>query len=121
MSWRDDRYSDNWERREEARREYRADVFYEAWRSGIDPDRAADCANDCYYDGRTPEQCVAGTAREIRDERDARRAREEAEYAEMERYYEDQRETEHWNEVQRQQEAEQAAELEPDDGPEIPF
>jgi len=78
---------DERERRDEERRQYSGDVFYEAWRRGIDPDRASECASDCYYDGKSASECVDGTARDIRREREARQAQQdEAEYyAQMER------------------------------------
>ena len=44
------------------RHKYEGDVFYEAWRRGLNPDNAVECAEDCYYDDRTPEQCVDGYA-----------------------------------------------------------
>jgi len=83
---------DSFERREEERREYRADVFYEAWRRGIDPDRASECASDCYYDGRSASECVDGTAAQIRREREARQEREYEEERQMAAEYERQRE-----------------------------
>lgn len=52
------------ERREEERR-YEADVYYEAWRSGMDPERAVSCALDCYDAGRTAEECVSHTRSRI--------------------------------------------------------
>lgn len=45
---------------EQRRRDFEGDVFYEAWRRGLNPDRATDCAMDCYHDGRTPDQCING-------------------------------------------------------------
>lgn len=44
--------------RRDEQREFENDVFYEAWRRGLDPDRAVQCADDCYWDGKTPEDCV---------------------------------------------------------------
>lgn len=72
MSYSDDGY----EARRERQREYRSDVFYEAWRRGLDPDRAADCADDCYYDSKTPTECVDETARAIRAARERRELEE---------------------------------------------
>ena len=54
----------------EAIREFEHDVFYEAWRAGMNPDRAVECASDCYWDGKTPQECVEGHARAIRRARD---------------------------------------------------
>ena len=72
-------------------REYEGDVFYEAWRRGMDPDRAVRCANDCYWDGKTASECVDGTAIEMRRERERRE--EEAMMAqEQERQYYEQQE-----------------------------
>lgn len=56
-------------------RKYCDDVFYEAWRRGVDPDWAADCAEDCYYDGWSPEECVDQMI--ARDRRKRERRREE--------------------------------------------
>ena len=76
------------------RSKYESEVFYEAWRRGVDPERATQCASDCYYDRRSPEECVDGTAREIRREREARQMakyEEERQIAEANRaYYEQQ-------------------------------
>lgn len=58
--------------RDDERRQFESDVSYEAWSRGFNPDRAADCATDCYYDGRTPTECVDGYARQQRHEREAR-------------------------------------------------
>lgn len=71
-----------YEERRDERREYEADVSYEAWRRGMNPDRAVGCASDCYYDGKSASECVDGTQREIRREREAREQRqmEEEEY-----------------------------------------
>lgn len=98
MSRRDE--DDRWDR-------YRGDVFYEAWRRGIDPDRAADCARDCFYDGRSAEECVNGTANEIRREQ---KRREEQRYQEIEmerRAYEEQQFAE-WEQSQEQDAARDA-------------
>jgi len=64
------------------RREFEGDVFYEAWRRGLNPDRAVQCADDCYCDGRTPEQCVDGYARRVRAERERRELEAMQEYSE---------------------------------------
>lgn len=80
----------------EALRKFEGDVFYEAWSRGINPDRAAECAYDCYRDGITPTECVDGTARMERRERESRQlARDEAAYLEeqeRQRYEEQERE-----------------------------
>ena len=54
--------------REAERREYEGDVFYESWRRGLNPDRAVECAYDCYWDGKSVEQCVDETAIRVRSE-----------------------------------------------------
>jgi hypothetical protein len=64
-----------YEERRREEREYQADVEYEAWRRGINPDRASECASDCYYDGKTASECVDGTQRELRRQREARELR----------------------------------------------
>lgn len=74
--------------RRDKRREYEGDVFYDAWRRGIDPDRAVQCASDCYYDGKSAEECVDGTAREIRRERERRQERQWEEEQQERAYYE---------------------------------
>lgn len=61
------------------RREYKADVFYEAWCRGYNPDKAVDCAYDCFDAGRSPKQCVDGYAQRVRDQQ-RREAAEEDEY-----------------------------------------
>lgn len=71
--------------RNDERRKYEGDVFYEAWRRGLNPDRATDCATDCFYDGRSPEQCVDGY--EARERR--RRQRREQEECPEEQYPEE--------------------------------
>ena len=83
-------------------RKYEADVFYEAWRRGVDPDRAVECASDCRIDGYSPEECVDGTAREIRREHERREAaRSEEEYfMECER--------QRWEEMQAEQQKDKA-------------
>ena len=81
MGWYDD---DERSRRDEERRQYSGDVFYEAWKRGIDPDRASECASDCYYDGKSASECVDGTEHKIRREREAREQRlSEEEYYEQ--------------------------------------
>jgi hypothetical protein len=69
----------SWEERREEQRKFEADVFYDAWRRGLDPDRAVGCARDCHDDGRTPEECVDGFAARERQRREARRQMEEPE------------------------------------------
>lgn len=71
----------------EDRRKYEADVWYEAWRRGYDADRAAECAEDCYYAGRLPEQCVDGYASRARAEHERR----ELEAYERERWHDEER------------------------------
>lgn len=67
------------------RDEFFGDAVYEAWRSGRDSDRITrDCTDDCYYEGRSPEQCVQGFYGPI--ERRAREARE-LEQQQEEEYY----------------------------------
>lgn len=59
-----------WREHREREREFESEVFYEAWRSGLNPDRAAECAADCYWDGKTPQECVDDHARAMRRARD---------------------------------------------------
>ena len=59
------------EEEREERRRFEADVYYEAWRQGRDPDRYSECAEDCYYDGKSPQECVADTAERERSMRAA--------------------------------------------------
>jgi hypothetical protein len=59
-----------WEEHREREREFKADVFYEAWRAGINPDRAVACASDCYWDGKTPGECVDDHIRSMHRRRD---------------------------------------------------
>jgi len=68
---------------ESDRRKFEGDVAYEAWRRGLNPDRAVECADDCYWDRKTPEECVEAFARKERARREARRAAEEAQYPEQ--------------------------------------
>lgn len=65
--------------RSDERRKYENDVFYEAWARGLDPDRATECAEDCYYDGRSPEACVDGYASRVRAARQRSSAQEQFE------------------------------------------
>lgn len=58
-------------RRDEIRK-YENDVFYEAWSRGLNPDRAVECAEDCYWNGREPEQCVDGYQRHLLQQRQQR-------------------------------------------------
>jgi hypothetical protein len=78
MSRWDESYEQRRDREREERREFEGDVFYDAWRRGLDPDRAVQCADDCREAGRTPEQCVDGLAQRERDRREARLREEEA-------------------------------------------
>ncbi len=65
------------------RRKFENDVFYDAWSRGLNPDRATECADDCYYDGRTASECVDGYARQVERQRQARQEQEnEAAYHE---------------------------------------
>jgi hypothetical protein len=82
-----------YEERRQEEREYQADVEYEAWRRGMNPDRASACASDCYYHGKTASECVDGTQREIRRQREAR------ELAQMEEEQMRLAEEEHWREM----------------------
>lgn len=78
------------------RREYDADVFYEVWRSGRNPDRINDDrVSDHYYDGDSSEQAASHEIRLQREaeqrRRDEQEQREQQEYEDRERqYYEDQ-------------------------------
>jgi hypothetical protein len=72
MSRWDESYEDRRDREREERRRFEGDVFYDAWRRGLDPDRAVECADDCREAGRTAEQCVDGLAQRVRDQREAR-------------------------------------------------
>lgn len=74
--------------RDDERRNYEADVFYAAWRRGLDPDRATECADDCYWNGRTPTECVDGFARKERDK--ARDRREAMTLSQEEQQYQEQ-------------------------------
>lgn len=80
MSYWDEPSEDRWARQREEERRYESDVFYDAWRRGMDPDRAVECAHDCYREGVSPEQCVDATAQKIADAR-YRQQCEEAEAA----------------------------------------
>lgn len=75
------RWNDRDNTEQERRREFENDVFYDAWRRGLNPDRATECAMDCYWEGRSPEQCVDGYEARVRAQREQRRYDEEqAEY-----------------------------------------
>lgn len=63
--------------RESERREYEADVFYEAWRRGYNPDNAVACAYDCYYEGKAASECVQEYAERVEQRREIERNREE--------------------------------------------
>lgn len=65
---------------EQRRRDFEGDVFYEAWRRGLNPDRATDCAMDCYHDGRTPDQCINGYEAHARRQREQRRQEQEQQW-----------------------------------------
>lgn len=80
-----DEWQERRDREREERRQYEGDVYYDAWRRGLNPDRAVSCADDCYDRGRSAEQCVDGYAQEVRQER-ARR--EEAQALEARQLYE---------------------------------
>ncbi len=54
------------------REEYEADVFYEAWRRGYNPDNAVECAYDCFDYGCSPEACVDGYAQRVKARREER-------------------------------------------------
>jgi len=67
------------EERRAERRKFEADVHYEAWRRGLDGDVAADRAEDAYYEGCSPEQCVDNYAREVARRREDRQMAEQQE------------------------------------------
>lgn len=71
----------------DARREFEADVFYDAWSRGLNPDRATQCADDCYYDGRTASECVDGYARQVERQRQERQMEEDRQAQEYEAAY----------------------------------
>ena len=104
MSRWDESYEDRRAREHEERRKYDGDVVYEAWRRGLNSDRAADCADDCYYAGRSPEECVDGLARR---ERAAREHRQEQERQEADYLY--QQEQEYYAQQQQEQQPEPSA------------
>lgn len=83
------------------RREFEGDVFVEAWRRGLNPDRASDCASDCYYEGRTPTQCVDGYEQQVRRQQARRQEERELEERQEREYYEEM-ERRHWEEMQQQ-------------------
>lgn len=78
MSRWDESYEQRRDRDREERRQFEGDVFYDAWRRGLDPDRAVECADDCREAGRTAEQCVDGLAQRVRDQREARQLEQAA-------------------------------------------
>jgi len=60
MSRWNESYEDRRAREREERREYEADVFYEVWRSGRDPDRIDfDRVDDNRWDGMYAEDAAA--------------------------------------------------------------
>ncbi len=61
------------------RRQFENDVFYDAWSRGLNPDRAIECADDCYYDRRTPSECVNGYERQVHVRQEEQRIEREAE------------------------------------------
>lgn len=71
------RWNDRDRTEQQRRRDFESDVFFEAWRRGLNPDRATDCAQDCYWDGRSPEQCVDGYEARVRAQREQRQLEEE--------------------------------------------
>lgn len=71
------RWDDRDRSEESRRREFESEVFYEAWRRGLNPDRATDCAQDCYWDHRSPEECVDGYEARVRRQQEQRRYEEE--------------------------------------------
>jgi hypothetical protein len=82
------------------RRKFESDVFYEAWVRGYDAERAAQCADDCYWNHRTPEQCVDDYGARVRAEHERQElARMEEEYhlaqAAREHYEQQQEQFEH--------------------------
>ena len=65
--------------RNDERKQYEGDVFYEAWRRGMDTDRInPDRVSDAYYDGKHYETFVS----ELQERN--RRLREQREMEEME-------------------------------------
>lgn len=94
------------------RRQFENDVYYEAWRRGMDPDRAVDCADDCYYAGRRPDECVDD--HEAQMSRQRRATQEEADYYEHQHYLamqEQEREHEEWLAQQQATQQEEAPAL----------
>lgn len=58
------RWDDDYKQREREREEYRADVFYDVWRSGGNPDRIDyDRVSDRFYDGYQAEECARAELR----------------------------------------------------------
>lgn len=85
------------------RRKFSSDVFVEAWSRGLNPDRATDCADDCYYGGRSASECVDGYARQVNRQR---AARIEQEQSEEQAYYEEM-ERQHYAQLEEEQSAEE--------------
>ena len=75
MSYDDER-RDRQEKEREERREREADVFYEAWRSGMDPDRALSRYQD-QCDEKDPIDFVKNHAEYLRKQRETRQQEEE--------------------------------------------
>lgn len=71
------------------RRKFEEDVAYEAWARGLNPDRATECAEDCYYAGRTADECVDGLQDRMDRQRMQRQQEEEYRYQEQLRYEDD--------------------------------
>lgn len=65
---------------------YEMDVFYEAWRRGLNPDNAVNCADDCYWNQRTPEQCVDGYQSRLRNRREQAEMEQMREHEEYEAF-----------------------------------
>ena len=83
MSYWDESYEERQDRRRQERREYEADAYYEAWRSGVDTDRVTyERMEDAYYDGLPPESVANQIRREdrLRQEMHEQQEMMEAEY-----------------------------------------
>lgn len=77
--YHDETYEERQARRDEERRRFYADVAYDVWRSGGNPDRIDhDRVRDAFYDGRTAESYASEVCRR---QCEARQRREEAEQA----------------------------------------
>ena len=58
-------YEERYQRSRDEEREYEADVYYEVWRAGGDPDRIdTDRVNDSYWDSRDVESATKVELRE---------------------------------------------------------